>query len=198
MTLTPSACRLERAGRALLAWCAFPGRVAAWLVLAITAAVLVAVTGNAMRAGTLLAWNTDLPLLGTQLTMTGLFDLQWHLFAVLVILAGPFALAEDRHVRVDLVADRLSERGRAIVDLIGDLLLLLPFSALIVWLSLPFVGFAFKSGEGSDYGGLVDRYLIKAIIPVGFALLFGSALGRILVNVARLLDSRGSRAAGEG
>lgn len=181
---------LERIGHALMHVSAWPGRVSSWLVLPIILAVLVAVTGTMMRLGDLFGWGFAIPLLGTHLSITGLAELQWHLFAVMVMLGASFALAEDRHVRVDFIYAKFQGRGKAVVDIIGDLVLLLPFCAIVGWLSFNFVGLAFRSGEQSDYGGLTDRYLVKAILPIGLALLFTAGLGRIIRNVGFLLSGR--------
>jgi TRAP-type mannitol/chloroaromatic compound transport system permease small subunit len=187
MNASSSGGALRAAGDALIRVGALPGLLASWLVLIITIAVLVSVIGNMYRMGTFVSWGADLPVLGRELTMTGVSELQWHLFAVMVMLGGAYALAEDRHVRVDLVYAGLSERGRATVDILGDLLFLLPFMGFTFWLSLNFVGMAYRSGEASDYGGLVDRYLVKSIIPIGCALLCVVGLGRILRNLGRLI-----------
>ena len=178
---------LVRLGDALTAVGAWPGRLASWLTLAIVAAVLGAVVGSYLQLSELAAWGVRLPLLGSHLSLTGLAELQWHLFAVLVMLGGAYALQGDQHIRVDLVYARLSPRWRWTVDILGDVLFLIPFCAAMVWLSLGFVRMAYISGEQSDYGGLVDRYLIKAILPVGFALLALSGAGRAIGNIGRLL-----------
>jgi len=47
----------------------------------------------------------------------------------------------------------------------------LPFCAIIGWLSLDYVSYSYNTGERSDYGGLDDRYLVKTILPIGFAVL---------------------------
>ena len=121
------------------------------------------------------------------LTLNGLAELQWHMLAIIVMLGISYAMTQDRHVRVDLIYSTLSPRGQALTDLIGDLLFLLPFCVIIGWLSIGFVEFSYRTGEQSDYGGLVDRYLIKAIIPIGLALLGLIALGRIIVNFSRAI-----------
>lgn len=182
---------LVRLGDALTAVGAWPGRLASWLTLAIVAAVLGAVLGSYLQLSELAAWGVRLPLLGSHLSLTGLAELQWHLFAVLVMLGGAYALRSDQHIRVDLVYGHLSPRWRWTIDLLGDVLFLIPFCAAMVWLSLGFVRMAYISGEQSDYGGLVDRYLIKAILPVGFALLAVSGAGRAIGNLGRLLGGGG-------
>jgi TRAP-type mannitol/chloroaromatic compound transport system permease small subunit len=60
-------------------------------------------------------------------------------FAAFVMLGIPFAMRHDAHVRVDIFYARLTTRQRAAVDLVGTVLLLLPWLALIGWYSLPIV-----------------------------------------------------------
>ncbi|HEY9566838.1 MAG TPA: TRAP transporter small permease subunit, partial [Thalassobaculum sp.] len=103
---------------------------------------------------------------------------------------GVYTFAEDRHVRVDFLHAKLGPRGRAVVDIVGDLVLLLPFCAVVGWLSLRFVDLAYRSGELSDYGGLIDRYLVKAFLPIGLGLLFAAGFGRIIRNVGLLTSGR--------
>lgn len=177
-----------RVGVALTTLGAWLGRVAGWLIVPIIAAVLAAVVGTLLRFGEIVTWGVELPLFGTHLTITGLVEMQWHLFAVMVVLAGSYAINRDGHVRVDFIYDRLGTRGRAAIDMIGHLVCLIPFSVLVVWLSLDFVELAYRSGEESDYGGLTDRYLIKGIMPVGFAILALTAVGEVLRCLAAIID----------
>ena len=179
---------LDRTGRALTGLGALLGRLAGWLIVPIVAAVLAAVVGTYLRFGEIVAWETDLPLLGTHLSITGLVELQWHLFAVMVLLGGSYALRANGHVRVDIVYDRLRPRTRALVDILGHLVFLIPFALLVAWLSLDFVELAYRSGEQSDYGGLTDRYLVKAMVPIGFVILALTALGQVLSGLAVVLD----------
>jgi len=178
--------RLERTGHALVEASAWPGRVAAWLVLPMIALVLVAVVGSLMKWGQLASWEADLPLFGSELTLTGLAELQWHLQAIIVMLGVSYALARDAHVKVDMLSVRFTPRGKALVDLLGDLIFLLPFCAIIGWLSLGFVEFSYNTGERSDYGGLTDRYLVKSILPIGFVVLALCGVGRVLRHLGVL------------
>lgn len=188
--MTSSITLLERIGHALMTASAWPGRVSSWLILPIILAVLVAVAGTMMRMGELFGWGFSIPLFGTHLTISGLAELQWHLFAVIVMLGGTYTFAEDRHVRVDFIYAKFGSRGKAMVNIFGDLALLLPFCAIVGWLSLRFVDLAYRSGEQSDYGGLTDRYLVKAILPIGMAFLFAAGLGRVIANIGLLLSGR--------
>lgn len=99
-------------------------------------------------------------------------EAEWHLFALVFLLGAGYALRHDRHVRVDVFYGRLSPRGRAWVNLMGVLLLLLPFCWVATRAGWKFTANSFRLLESSpDPGGLPFRYLIKAAIPVGFALL---------------------------
>lgn len=179
-------------GRVLGQASAWPGRLASWLILPVIVAALWVVIGSMLGVGTIAQWDERILLLSNQLTLTGLVEVQWHLFGVMIMLGGAYALRENRHVRVDLIYANVGPKWRRIIDIFGDLVLLLPYCALIAWLSLGFVDMAFRSGEQSDYGGLADRYLIKAILPIGLCILFLAGLGRILENLGALLSGADS------
>lgn len=116
-------------------------------------------------------------------------ELEWHLFAVIFLLGAGFAFKHDRHVRVDLFYARLSPKGRAWIDLLGALFFLIPFAALIIWTSYTFVHNAFVIRETSpDPGGLPARYILKAALPAGFALLLLQALAHAGKALLLILD----------
>lgn len=179
--------RLVRIGRAVTAASAWPGRVAGWLLVPLALLVIATVVGAQLRLGEIVRWGVDVPVLGTGLNLNGLNELQWHLLAMITMLALSTALVENRHVRVDLVYDGLPPRGQILVNLVGDLVLLLPFCLVVGYLSLNFAMFAYKTGEQSTYGGLVDRWVVKAFLPLGLALLAVTAFGRILTHLGLLL-----------
>lgn len=166
----------------------FVGRITSWLVLLVMLAVLTTVTLNALGINEIARWQDEVLLFGSALTINSVTELQWHLFGVLTLFGGTYALHHDTHVRVDLVYQKLSPRGRAVVDILGHLLMLIPFCLLIAWLSQHFVSMAYVSGERSNYGGLTDRYLIKAMLPIGLVFLAIGALGQVFANLAGLFD----------
>ena len=93
--------------------------------------------------------------------------------AALFMLAAAWTLQVDGHVRVDIFYARLRPRGRALVDLAGALVFLLPFAALLCALSIPYVERSWVILEQSpEANGLPFVYLLKTLIPV-FALLIG-------------------------
>ena len=115
-------------------------------------------------------------------------EMEWHLVAMVFLFGMAYALKEDGHVRVDVIYDRLSPRWKAIINIGGTALLLLPLSVLVVEGSVWYVHEAFSSGEVSgDPGGLPYRWLIKAVIPTSFVFLIVSAAGFVIRNINVLL-----------
>jgi len=117
----------------------------------------------------------------------GLQELEWHLFAVIFLLGAAYTAKHDAHVRVDILYDstRMTPKHRALVNITGTVFFLWPFCVLIIYSSWPFVANSFAISEGSpDAGGLPYRFLLKAAIPLGFALL-------ALQGVANLIHALG-------
>lgn len=115
-------------------------------------------------------------------------EMEWHLFSVIILYGTGYALRHNAHVRVDFVYDRLSERKKAWINIVGTILFLLPLAVLIVYGSYDFVMDAYTTHEISeDPGGLHYRWLIKAQIPIAFVFLIFCALNYILhhINVLR-------------
>ena len=111
-------------------------------------------------------------------------EMEWHLFAMVFLFGMAYCLKEDGHVRVDLLYDHFPPRWKAVVNIGGTLLLLLPLSVLIIEGSAWYVREAYTIGEISgDPGGLTHRWLIKAVIPASFVFLIVSALGFIVHNL---------------
>jgi len=119
-------------------------------------------------------------------------EIQWHLYAVGFLLGLGYALQADTHIRVDVLHERFSPRLRAWIELYGIILLLLPFIAVVLVFSVPFVVTSFELGETSQApGGLPWRWLIKAALPCGFALLLAAALSRLSRVWALLFTANG-------
>lgn len=165
---------LEKIGQA----CSWVGRLSAWTVPVLVVSVCVSVWLAQIRANVLFEWSARLPLFGNRLSLNGLNDLQWHLFALMVMLGGVYTLHERGHVCVDFLVARCSEKTRRWITVAGDLVLLLPFATIMTWFSWQFMLAALTSSEGSSYGGLDDRWIIKAVMPLGFGLLAVYALVR--------------------
>ncbi|MEP0984567.1 TRAP transporter small permease subunit [Ekhidna sp.] len=125
------------------------------------------------------------------ITSAASFELEWHLFATIFLLGAAYTLQEDKHVRVDVFYHRFSDKSKAWVNLIGTLLLLLPFCGIAFWESLSFVSTSFNLAETSPQpGGLPARWLIKSTIPIGFFLLGLQGISLILQSI-KILNERG-------
>ena len=99
-------------------------------------------------------------------------ELEWHVFAVIFLMAAAYTLKSDQHVRVDVLYTCFSPKVQAWVNLAGGLIFLIPFCLLVIWTSWNFVWSSFMMREGSpNPGGLPARYLLKGIIPISFLLL---------------------------
>jgi len=111
-------------------------------------------------------------------------EMEWHLFSIVFLFGVAYGLKEEGHVRVDVLYEKFTPRWKAIVNIGGTLLLLLPLSILVIEGSVWYVHEAYSSGEVSgDPGGLPYRWLIKLVIPASFVFLIISAAGFIIRNV---------------
>ncbi|MDP2085729.1 MAG: TRAP transporter small permease subunit [Gemmobacter sp.] len=164
-----------------------PAKWASWLMLPLIASVLIAVAGAKLGFNRLASWGPDLPLLGRGLTMNGLLDFQWHVFAVMVLFGGILAYRKDRHVAVETVAANLPPRLRLGLLAFGDLAFLVPFCLIITWYGWSYALTAWTTGEGSTQGGLTDRWIIKAMLPLAFGLLALAGAVRGLARLATLV-----------
>ena len=107
--------------------------------------------------------------------------------AMVFMLAAAYTMNADEHVRVDIFYTRMSPRGKAIVNLLGAVFLLMPLCAFIVWSSWDYVSESWRVRESSwQSGGLPALYLLKSMIPFTAVLLglqgLSTALANFLVN----------------
>ncbi|CZF82300.1 TRAP transporter small permease subunit [Grimontia marina] len=117
-------------------------------------------------------------------------ELEWHLFSAVFLLGIPYALKTGGHVRIDVFYERWPQKIQAVIDLLGCLILLLPFSFLIFYFGLDFTQEAYQLGESSgDPGGLPHRWVIKGMIPVSFLFLFLIGISKSLNAIQRLMSN---------
>jgi TRAP-type mannitol/chloroaromatic compound transport system permease small subunit len=111
--------------------------------------------------------------------------------AALFLLASAWTLRSGGHVRLDVFYAQASARSKAIVDLIGALLLLLPFAAVLLWLSLPYAARSWAILERSqESSGLPLVFVLKSLIPA-FAVLM--ALQGIAQAIRAFMALAGNR-----
>ncbi|WP_420394426.1 TRAP transporter small permease subunit [Acuticoccus sp.] len=114
-----------------------------------------------------------------------------YMHGFLFMLAAAYTLSEDGHVRVDIFYRGASERSRALVDLCGALVLLIPVAVLITWSSWNYVGNSWTIMEGSmEASGIPGVFLLKTAIPA-FGILVG-AQGVVMMLRALLVLSGGA------
>jgi TRAP-type mannitol/chloroaromatic compound transport system permease small subunit len=116
-------------------------------------------------------------------------ELEWHLFAFVFLIGAGYTLLHNRHVRVDIFYSIMSPKMRAFVNCVGVLIFLLPSCYLVLNTSIPWVKVAYDIGEVSiDPGGIPFRFLLKAVLPVGYFLVLLQGVSLFLKNAFVLLD----------
>ena len=107
-------------------------------------------------------------------------ELEWHLLAAVILLGTSYALQRGDNVRVDVFYAGFAPRTKFIVDIVSGVLTLL-IAVVFIKLSLAYVGQSYAIGETSaDPGGIPLRWVVKGLIPVGFALLALQSLGALI------------------
>lgn len=120
------------------------------------------------------------------ISSNGALEIQWYMFAGMVLLGASYTLKMNEHVRVDLIYSQLSTRGRLILDIAGFMILFLPVIGYLFTLTFPFFLMSFRSGEGSMNAGGLILWPAKATLPLGFGLLFLQGLSEVIKRVAAL------------
>jgi len=151
------------------------------------------------KVGSLTSWLTVLLVLVVSYDVVvryifgessvGLQEFEWHLFALIFLLAAAYTLKIDDHVRVDVFYTKFSSKKQALVNLLGSLLFLIPFCLLVIYSSQEFVSLSFRMGETSpDAGGLPARYILKAFMPISFFLLLLQGISLALKSFLQLKE----------
>lgn len=147
------------------------GRAVAWLTV-----FMVAVT----FAVVLLRYAFDLGWIAMQESIT-------YMHAAVFMLGAAYTFKRKGHVRVDVFYRHFGPRGRALVDIVGGLLLLLPVTAFIIWSSWDYVADSWNVLEGSrEAGGLPLVFVLKTLIPVMFLMLLAQGSADIVRNALLL------------
>lgn len=161
---------------------AFIGRHVIWLVLA---AILISSINAIIRKAFDMSSNAWL-------------ELQWYLFGAVFMLAAAYALQKNEHIRIDIVSSRLSQRARNWIDIFGHALMLLPFAALMIYESTPFVMSALRSGEMSGSAGGLIIWPARFFILAGFFLLFLQGISELIKRIAIMRGLIADPNAGQG
>jgi TRAP-type mannitol/chloroaromatic compound transport system permease small subunit len=107
-------------------------------------------------------------------------ELEWHLMSPICLFGMSYALRHGEHVRVDVVFASYSQRTKFFVEFVSALLGL-AISLIVIKLSWAYVMQSWSIGEGTaNPGGIEARYILKALIPAGFALLALQSLAQAI------------------
>lgn len=150
----------------------FIGRTLAWLTLAMVAVTFTVVV---LRYGFSMGW-------------IAMQEVTMYLHAYVFLGCAGYTLLHNNHVRVDVFYNRMSDRGRAWVNLLGALFLLLPTFSFILWVSWDYVGSSWALRESSpETGGLPYVYILKTAIPMLAVVMLLQGLSQITHNLLFLL-----------
>lgn len=161
---------LLKASSAIDALNAFVGRWVIWLILGST--VISGVNALVRKI-----FNTS---------SNAYLEVQWYLFAAAFLIAAGYTLLNGEHVKIDVIASRLSKRAQIWIDIIGFAFFLTPMCLIILWFGVPFFLQGFHSGEMSSNAGGLVRWPVYLMMPIGFALLLLQGWSELIKRVAFL------------
>jgi TRAP-type mannitol/chloroaromatic compound transport system permease small subunit len=124
--------------------------------------------------------------IGQNLTSNGIIEGQWYLFDIFFLFGAAYTLKHNEHVRVDIFYHNWSPRRRAIADLAGTLVFLIPFCVLVIVASWQAIVQSWLIGEVSPDPGGLPRYPIKTAIIISCLLLILQGIAEIIKNWAKL------------
>jgi TRAP-type mannitol/chloroaromatic compound transport system permease small subunit len=148
------------------------GQVATWLVLIATLISAGNATSRYLFSASSNAW----------------LEIQWYLFAGMVLLGAPYVLKINEHVRVDLLYSMMPERVKIWIDLLGGVLFLLPICIIMIYFTWPWFVESWRIGEGSMNAGGLIRWPVKLVLPVGFLLMALQGLSEIIKRIQALIE----------
>ena len=147
------------------------GRTLYWLVLA---AVLISAANAVVRKAFNFSSNSFL-------------EVQWYLFSAVFLGCAGYTLLRNDHVRIDVVAGRLSKRTQAWIEIFGTVFFLMPLAILMMWLSWPVFIEAYTRHEVSTNSGGLIIWPARLLVPIGFFLLALQGISELIKRVAFLL-----------
>ena len=120
---------------------------------------------------------------------TKLQEMEWHLHAALFLLALGYAYLKNSHVRIEVIREGFSTKLKAILEVIGVLFFVLPYTGLIIWFGIDFASRSFALNEvSSALTGLSHRWIIKSFVPLGMGFLWLAGISVLLRNIVYLIS----------
>lgn len=167
--------RVSRAIDLLIAWI---GRISNYIVIAMILIGFANVVARYIGR-----------FINQRLTSNALIETQWYLFSILFFLGFAYILQLNLNVRVDFLYTKWTPRRRALVDLLGTLVFLVPFCLLGIYVTINPVLFSWRLRELSPDPDGLPRYPIKTMIIVAFVLLLLQALSQLIKYAAVLTNA---------
>ena len=120
------------------------------------------------------------------ISSNGWLEIQWYLFAGIVMLGAPVVLKFNEHVRVDLIYGKLKGNKPVYVDLFGLIFFLLPVTLLMTYLSWPLLTKMYLMHEMSNNAGGLVRWPAMLMLPLGFAMMSLQGFSEIVKRICYL------------
>lgn len=150
-----------------------------------------------VRIGRLAAWSAILLILVIVgdvilrryfvLGSTRLQEMEWHIHGFLFLTCMGFAYAKGAHVRIELFRDHWSDKTKIIIELLGGLMLLIPYCFVVIKFGFDYAAMSLANNEASPTStGLPMRWIIKSVLVAGFVLVALPAISTTLRAVVWL------------
>lgn len=146
------------------------GRIVAWMIMA-------AVVISAVNATIRKLFDTS---------SNAWLELQWVLFGAVFLIGASWTLLANEHIRIDIINSYFSRRLRNYVEIVGHVVFLLPFTAIMIITSVPFAMASLRISEQSMNAGGLPQWPAKLLLPIGFILLFAQGVSELSKRVAMM------------
>ena len=111
----------------------------------------------------------------------------WHLYAFFMF-GLSYAITTDSHIRVDIVHMKFTKKKQRIIEVLGIVFLIMPFTIIIFDHSVGWVHHSFMANEFSENTtGLPYRWVVKSLLPISLVLIFIASLSELIKNVVLLI-----------
>ena len=113
----------------------------------------------------------------------------WHLYAFFMF-GLSYAITTDSHIRVDIVHMKFTKKKQRIIEVLGIVFLIMPFTIIIFDHSVGWVHHSFMANEFSENTtGLPYRWVVKSLLPISLVLIFIASLSELIKNIVLLIHS---------
>jgi TRAP-type mannitol/chloroaromatic compound transport system permease small subunit len=154
------------------------------------------IDGISKAAGVIAAWLVLLSCLVSSINATVRYlfnsssnawlELQWYMFAGMVLLGAAETLRRNEHVRVDLIYGAVSNRTREWIDLLGGIVFLMPMCVIMIYFTWPVFVESWRFNEMSSNAGGLVRWPVKLLLPAGFFFVLLQGISEIIKRAAAL------------